>query len=857
MMQRRKFLQLSAASGLFYGLGARPALAGDDAAALYAKFVPKDKRLSTDWLASLTQRGHKLDAPIRYDKKDVDLGVIGMTVGGIGCGTVYLSGDGRLWVWDIFNQHHEGVVKKSAKGPEGMVNIGDSKRINERSGANFLEPPKATEHLGGVSQGFTLRDGGRELPMNGTAWKDIRFTGRWPIGRVDYADPSTPFIVRLEAFSPFIPLNLRDSSLPVTILEYTVRNTGTAPRTFTLAGQLGNALGQFSNLAKFRRSAKAAGEGFTAIHHTLGTPETKTEPQRPEHVLFDFEGQTYEGWKVEGTAFGQHPATRQTTPAYQGDTKLEGEGYVNSHVTAPGSSVDEKDGAVGRMLSPEFTIDRRFLTFLIGGGRNPETTAVRLIVDGKMVASASGEDNNAMHAEWFDVSSHEGKVARIEIVDAATGPWGNIGADQFVLTDVPQAAGDFTDKLDYGSMALACLGAEAVANPAPDELSVSAELAAGESKTFTFAITWHVPNLNPAIGMKDRKRHYASEFATALDVMAHVSKHASRLAAETRKWVETWNDSTLPQWLLDRTILTANTLQTQTSLILDDGRFWAWEGVGACAGTCGHVWEYAQGHARLFPEIERNLREKTDFAFAQKPDGGIDFRGVGAGIAIDAQCGYVLRTLRDHQLSNAPEFLKRVWPGAKKAMEYLIEFDRRDPRGGLDGLLDGSQHNTLDANWFGKVHVLCSMYLGALRAGEELARAAGDAEFSAQCRSIYEMGSKNIAKLFNGEYYVQIEDPAHPEAIGVGTGCYIDQVMGQFWANQTGLGRLYQADHQKSALRALWKYNFITDYWTFRKGFPNGRFYGTDGDYGLLMCTWPKGGLREDFKKHWQYRLLQ
>jgi len=45
----------------------------------------------------------------------------------------------------------------------------------------------------------------------------------------------------------------------------------------------------------------------------------------------------------------------------------------------------------------------------------------------------------------------------------------------------------------------------------------------------------------------------------------------------------------------------------------------------------------------------------------------------------------------------------------------------------------------------------------------------------------------------------------------------------------------------------------VPEYGAFRQGFPQGRHYAISGDSGLLMCTWPKGGLRDDFKKHWQY----
>jgi hypothetical protein len=288
----------------------------------------------------------------------------------------------------------------------------------------------------------------------------------------------------------------------------------------------------------------------------------------------------------------------------------------------------------------------------------------------------------------------------------------------------------------------------------------------------------------------------------------------------------------------------------------EGGRFWAWEGIRVCHGTCTHVWHYAQAMARLFPSLERNLREKTDYGFAQQPNGVVPYRGTikageGGGIAIDGQCGTVLRSYREHLTSADDSFLKMNWADIKLALNYLIDFDRTD--GSFDGLLHGKQHNTLDASWYGKVHALSSLYIAALRAGEEMAKRMGDAEFETLCRDLYKQGSKNIEQLYNGEYYVQEEDPNHPEAIGVGPGVYIDQVIGQFWANQLGLGRLYNEAHIQSALNTLWKHNFVPDVMSFREQFRKGRFYAWEGDAGLIMCSWPNGGLRDDFMNHWQY----
>ena len=291
----------------------------------------------------------------------------------------------------------------------------------------------------------------------------------------------------------------------------------------------------------------------------------------------------------------------------------------------------------------------------------------------------------------------------------------------------------------------------------------------------------------------------------------------------------------------------------------ENGQFWAWEGVGCCPGTCTHVWHYAQAVGRLFPALERDLRERTDYGRAfRESDGFIDFRGGQAGRdATDGQAGIVLRTYREHQVSGDKDFLGRVWPKCKRALEFLIAQDARD--GKPDGIPFGEQHNTLDAEWFGKVPVLVSLYLAALRAGEAMAEVMGDQAAEHRYRQIYDRGRKNIRWLFEEEFgfFVQEEDVNHLDAIGIGDGCYIDQVIGQWWAFNLGLGRLYDGEWIRSALNRLWEYNFCPDMGRLRDSIASaslrGRPYALAGDAGLVMCTWPKGGRRDDWERHWQY----
>ncbi|MBO9727479.1 MAG: hypothetical protein J7623_02445 [Chitinophaga sp.] len=422
---------------------------------------------------------------------------------------------------------------------------------------------------------------------------------------------------------------------------------------------------------------------------------------------------------------------------------------------------------------------------------------------------------------------------------------------------------EFSKSYDYGNLCLAAFGTNVQVNPllSPGELSAADFKAAsvqpvvkpvnekltgsvaiqnkilpGKSIRNDFAISWYTPNLWFNV-IKDTGRYYTNHFSDAAAVMRYVQKNYTRLYRESRLWKDTWYDATLPWWFMERTFMNISTLATTTAHRFRSGRFYAWEGVGACEGTCTHVWQYAQAVGRIFPALERDTRQRVDLGIGQMPDGGILFRGEAEKRpAIDGQAGTVLRIYREHQMSKDSSFLQRNWANIKKASLFIIHQDRNG-----DGMEDTPMENTLDAVWDGEIAWIVGLCIAAVKAAALMATEVKDTEFATMCNDYVEKGRRNMeSQLFNGEYFIHQPDKVKGRSvIGSYNTCHIDQVYGQSWAFQVGMDRVIDKEKTMSALRALYKYNYKADVGPYIAAHPGGRPYALAGEGGMILNTNP------------------
>ena len=183
-----------------------------------------------------------------------------------------------------------------------------------------------------------------------------------------------------------------------------------------------------------------------------GLEFTADDDRSAEHddILFeDWESDTYQGWTVTGDAFGDGPVRPMSVPNLTkrfGDLNVSGTRFVTSYNFRLGG---DPDARTGTLTSREFTIERKYVAVGVSGGNHPGKACVNVVVDGQVVATATGAESEPLVSQMLDVSAHLGKTARIQIVDDVPGGWGHISCDAIVFTDRPDIVFEQWDKTTY------------------------------------------------------------------------------------------------------------------------------------------------------------------------------------------------------------------------------------------------------------------------------------------------------------------------------------------------------------------------------------------------------------------------
>lgn len=405
-------------------------------------------------------------------------------------------------------------------------------------------------------------------------------------------------------------------------------------------------------------------------------------------------------------------------------------------------------------------------------------------------------------------------------------------------------------------------------------LCLKRSIAPGKADLFPFLLGWRFPNRTPdwcgwdappGEGNSIIGNFYSARFKSAWDAVLYTVGHLEDLEARTRMFAQTLRESTLPAEVKEAASANLSTLATTTCFRTADGEFHGFEGSddtrGCCFGNCTHVWNYETTTAFLFPSFARSLRRNA-FGYSMDDAGAIHFRQTlpdgkarWGFAAADGQMGQILHAWLDWKISGDQELLESTWPRAKRALEFAWVPGGWDAN--RDGVMEGVQHNTYDVEFYGPNPMCGIYYLGALRAGEEMARVAGDGPSAQTYERLFEQGSRWIdANLFNGEYYTQkvrgwgtdeiadnlrsdmgSENTQTPE-YQIGAGCLVDQLVGQYLADICGLGALVSPDNIRTTLRAVYRYNYKR---SLEQHNNVQRTFALNDEASLVICDYGKG----------------
>lgn len=156
---------------------------------------------------------------------------VAFPLGGIGTGSVALTGRGGLCDMEIFNRPNFGppfpctfpLIWAKETGAEPVCRV-----LMAPPGPPFTHGGGGDPHMNG--EGFPHMD-------------DAVFRGEYPFAHIDFKSRKLPVAVSLEAYNPFIPSDPDASGFPAAVFRYTLTNRSKKAVAATVAWSLWNPVG--------------------------------------------------------------------------------------------------------------------------------------------------------------------------------------------------------------------------------------------------------------------------------------------------------------------------------------------------------------------------------------------------------------------------------------------------------------------------------------------------------------------------------------------------------------------------------------------------------------------------------------
>ncbi len=643
----------------------------------------------------------------------------GVPLGGLGTGSVELRRDGYFHEWQILNNRPWGAGPALNAPPDSAF-----------FGLHVHKDMQGAAYRRTAVLGLPIEYSGR-FPLLGHFLNDpyhmpwlehpdsIDSEVHFPFTRLSYSfdeENSFPVSVELRAFSPFIPLDAKNSGLPLAFLTFSVQNQSMEDLEVSLLGGL-------RNLTGYTYSKQAS--------------------------MMDFQ-------RGEAAAWMQMSRAGMPTGA-------------SDHGTLALAVIEENAGQTSYVFHPRTSRDVWDPFHLTGNLEN------------------------------VDIGQFGGAAGNMEF----GGPVGNMGAER-------QAG--LRRGLPVGA------------------LCHTVSLPAGTRREVTFLLAWHFPNfIEEDYAEKNRVgqpigHQYSQYFEDAGQVLAYGAVNRQMLQDRTTEFVEAYDRSSFPRWLLDASAAQLTTL-IKSSWWDRQGRFGIWEGLGCCGLQTTDITYYGSFPIlQFFPEIQQSQMRLTrdnieipgkipHMMPANFSTADADHRG-----RIDLIPQFILLVWRDVLWTGDLAYAREMWPAVQEALVYFSKTD-------TDG--DGLPNNTGPDQTYdqfplkGTSAFVGFLYAASLRAAAGLGQILGeDQDVAGVNRRLRGALKKLDEQLWNGEYYRLCFDPVTGAA---NDGVMTDQVNGDWFVRQsTGEGLLPERK-VRSALHS------IVDFCTSPHGY-------------LANCAWPFGG---------------